>query len=242
MKHIPRIFVSDLLFKDKVVSFSEDITHHLLNVMRIEDNSLVKLFNKNSGEWLSTCLVQRKKILATCNQKIGTFQQLCIPQIILVFPLINPTRMHFILEKCTEIGVVKFIPLITDFSQYSSINLSKAQKIIISSVEQCGRIDIPDIDVPIKLSSFLDNLDENALYLVANMEGNSLNQIKGIVSRNNYKKIYVIVGPEGGFSSNELCHFENNSNVILVKLGNYIMRSETACFSGILGVNFIVSS
>lgn len=227
MKHIPRVYTEKKLEQDAVLSVPDSCVHHLLNVMKIATGSNIKLFNLTCGEWLCECDVSKKSISARCLEKLKDYQAPLV-KFRLAFSLINPNRINFIFEKCAEIGVDEFIPVITEYSQYSSINLERAKKILISSAEQCGRLDIPQINSPVKL---LDLLRGSTNLVVADMTGVSLVNAVADFKKSRQKEITVLVGPEGGFSENELTYIKEQNSASIVKFAGHIMRAETACVS-----------
>lgn len=238
MKHIPRIYTEAKLCQGESLSVSENYVHHLLNVMKISSGSRIKLFNQEWGEWLCECTVYKKTISACCLEKLKGYQ--CSSVIFrLAFSLINPNKINFILEKCTEIGVNEFIPVITEYTQYSSINLERAKKILISSVEQCGRLDIPHINAPVKV---LDFLKESTNLVVADMTGASLKGVAADFKKLKPKEITILVGPEGGLSEKELNYIKDQNTFSVVKFAGYIMRAETACVSCISQLQALIEA
>ena len=231
MKHVPRIHVSGDLSEGARLSLSAEALHHLINVMRVENGAEIRVFNADFGEWLAECEIQKKTIFATCVRlekppKISSyFREFCM-----CFPAIAPQRTHMILEKCTELGVTKFCPIITEYTQRPEINIEKANRIIISAVEQCGRLDVPEIERPMKLANLLNQLSQNPnnFIIVADIEGKDFSSFAvDLRSQINDKNVFVIVGPEGGFSNNELANLKKIAE--MAKFNNNILRTETAC-------------
>ncbi len=228
MKHIPRFFFDGKIQSGGLIKLPDVNTHHLLHVLRAKHGDTVKLFNKDYGEWTCSCEISKKNVFVKVENKIRDYSKNLDSTINLCFPIISQQRLSIIFEKCTELGVTNFIPIISDFSQNNKIDKEKANRIFISAAEQSGRLDIPQISDPIKLENLLNrSLD---LLLVFDVTGENINTID-IFSDKTHEEIYLLVGPEGGFSEKEIELFKKSSskNVKIVKCGNNIMRSETAC-------------
>lgn len=223
MKHIPRIYVKSPLSVSAVAVIKDDSLYHLTNVLRISNGDKVKLFNEQCGEWLATCVIKKNCIECECiHQTIQPYNErsLC-----LVFSIISNHKMHFILEKCTELGVTTFIPIITEYTQCKNFNMQKAETIVTNAVEQCGRLSIPNIMPAVKLRTLLEQWDAHETMLVCDLCDRSCS-IDLICSASTF-----LIGPEGGFSNEERALFEKYDFITCIKISDNILRSETAAVS-----------
>lgn len=227
MKHIPRFFYDGEIQSGSLIKLPDLNGYHLLHVLRAKQGDNLKLFNPSYGEWSCSCEIRKRSVFAKVEYKTRDSVKEN-HTVSLCFPIIGSQRLSIIFEKCTELGVTNFIPIISDFSQHSNVDKAKATRIFISASEQSGRLDIPKISDPIKLEN-LFNVDAD-LFLIFDCTGEYINS-SNIFSNRVYKNICVVVGPEGGFSEREISIFKNNTaeNVRIIRCCNNVMRSETAC-------------
>ncbi len=149
----------------------------------------------------------------------------------LIFSLIKNTKLDFLIQKCTEIGVKQFIPVITDRSISKSINKTRLFKIIKETAEQSGQIFLPEIKEVKKINDFLNTLNSKSKVFFGDI--NSKNIINSKLNITSEDDIYFLVGPEGDFSLDEFKFLKNIKNCTGVSLGNTILRSETAAIVGL---------
>ena len=137
--------------------------------------------------------------------------------------------MEFVVEKATECGVNRIIPIIMDRSIKRDVNVERLNKIVFSAVKQCGRSVIPKINNPIKFTKYIEGISDSIL--VFHESGIQINIKKE-------QKIEVLIGPEGDFSDKEL-NLLKLKNAIFLNLGNRRLRSETAVISALSQLNLI---
>lgn len=219
MKHIPRIYTNKQLFENAIITVDFDTTHHLLNVLRINDGGHIKLFNAEYGEWDAICDVRKKDI----NIVVQTLIKEPTVEVgfTVIFALIVPSKMHIILEKATELGAAQFYPIITEYTQNKSFNLTKAETIVRNAAEQCGRLSVPIVHNSISLKNLLSMWPENVQITVGdlcdNYDTNPLN-----------RESCFLIGPEGGFSVADREMFAKYKFIKTIQIANNILRAETA--------------
>lgn len=225
---LTRLFIQENL-KDNIIILSNltDI-HYLVKVMRKRISDQVLLFNGRDGEYLC-------KISKISNKEISfiAIEQLRKPgfenQISLIFAPIKHSRMQFLLEKATELGISEFIPIITKHSVIDKINLDKWNIYIKDAIEQSRRLSFPKINKLINLKDFLSSWPKDKIIYLCNETETS----KSFSSINKTYPMHIMVGPEGGFSEEELEIFKSYNFIISVHLGKNILRAETAAISAI---------
>ena len=139
-------------------------------------------------------------------------------------------RQNVMLDMAAQLGVSRFIPLDCDYSvvTYQHKMRGRWQRIIESACKQSGQCYFPDIEEGTSPGQLLQELDSRTLVIFGDQRGRSLSQIAaGIID--SFDHVLIMVGPEGGFSAAELALFESRYNVHRVKVGNLILRTETAC-------------
>ena len=144
--------------------------------------------------------------------------------------------MEIILQKATELGVSKIIPIISERTEVKELNHDRAKKIVIEATEQSNQMLPPEILKAIKLKDFLKNFDENTKLLFADV--NSKDNLKSENLRN-FKSLCILIGPEGDFSPSERQSILSFSRVTPFTISKNILRSDTAVISAISLVNFI---
>lgn len=223
MKHIPRFFIKDEIFKNKEIFLSPEQMHHAADVLRLKENDKIFVFNELYGEWL--CLIKniKKNIIVPINQTKILKKELG-PSI--ACALINPNKFSIMLEKVTELGVQDIYPIITEFTQYRSFNEKKFEKVIIQACEQSKRISIPKIHKITTLEKFLNSFDSNQKLLVGTEQENTIRIIDCLS-----QKCIFLVGPEGGFSDKEISMLSEQKFVNQFHFGQNILRSETAAIA-----------
>ena len=227
------------LFYDKSLSinFSSKLdksqSHYIYKVMRVGIGQTFSLFNKN-GEWEAKIenykdqavdFLVIKKIRSNENNK----------EIWLAFAPIKLNYLNLMIQKATELGVTKLIPILTERTIVRKINLARINKIVIEAAEQSNRLDIPKIE---KLTKFKNFLKENK----------NTNIIFGDLNTNNVKfdfkdekPVCVLIGPEGDFTEDERSMIFNQKNITPIKINENILRSETAAISmlSLIGFKFL---
>lgn len=235
MSSIVRVFTKQNLDTDNV---SVDCVHYLNHVMRKKIGDDVVLVNGSGKEYLGKISAINKKFVTisriTCIRTIKNYVQLG-----LLFPMIQ--RLDIMLKMATELGVTDFISYKAQYSQIK-FNFNKVEKNIIEAIEQCERLDFPNIYQKQKTIEeiFKDFTVENTLVILC--EERSESSIKLNMSDLNSKRIYIIIGPEGGFNFEEIKKIKSYNFVKTISLNKNILRTETAVTNALAIVNFIRQS
>lgn len=139
--------------------------------------------------------------------------------IYLAWSLLKKDKNEWVLQKCTELGVNHFIPILADRSEKTGFNEERAQKIVIEASEQCGRGNIPSLREPMTPDTLINEFADKLPVIVCEQQGQPLDQ--------NVEKVIILVGPEGGWSEPELELFKK-PGVSLINIGDFTHRAETA--------------
>ena len=208
-------------------------SHYLTKVMRINENEVFSLFN-NNGEWVAKILGISKSIVEfKVIKKLRQKEK--IKELWLAFSPIKSNYQNFMIQKATELGVTKFIPIIFERTIVRKINKERFEKIVIEASEQSNRINVPLIEP----SQNLDNLLKNSMDLIFT-DLNSTNT-KLDKSKFTNKPVCIIIGPEGDFSEAEREKILSFRGVQPFKINENILRSETAVISAISIVNYAIN-
>ena len=233
MSHI-RLFFSETLSIKMCDKLNKSKSHYLNKVMRIKKDDVFSLFNKN-GEWEAKILdisngIVEFKIINQIKQKQN------YKEIWLAFSPIKSNYQNFMIQKATELGITKFIPIIFDRTIVRKINKSRLEKIIIEASEQSNRINIPIIEEPQNLIKLLTSNSMDLVFTDLNSKNKKVD-----ISRFSKNPICIIVGPEGDFSEQERKKILNFKGVQDIKINDNILRSETAVISAISIINYAIN-
>ena len=202
--------------------------------MRIENDKPFSLFN-SGGEW-EVVTTEVTKGIITFKVTKQLRQKENIKEIWLAFSPIKSNYQNFMIQKATELGVTKFVPIIFDRSIVRKINHERFKKIIIEACEQSNRINLPDIIKTQTLDEFINSNEVNLIFTDLNSENKKLDKNKF-----DEKPICVLVGPEGDFSEEEREKILKYKSVSSIKINDNILRSETAVISSLSIVNYAIS-
>ncbi|MDR2766305.1 MAG: 16S rRNA (uracil(1498)-N(3))-methyltransferase [Holosporaceae bacterium] len=220
MKHVPRFHVAASLSRALKVELDVPQMHHATVVLRLTEGDLLRVFNEKCGEWECRILDVKRRIVE-CVNLLREAKPEKGP--IIACSLIKPDRFAMMLEKVTELGISKVIPLITSHTQYKIFNRRKTLETAKHAAEQSRRLSVPIVDNVTKIEDLLNNFNYNGKLLVGNerLNGNRLNDLLE-------EKCVFLVGPEGGFSDSEQDLLGKYDFVRNCRLGPNILRSETA--------------
>ena len=229
-----RLFFSDTLSANMIDKLDKDQSHYLSKVMRVKENEVFSLFNKE-GEWEAKILGISKnivefKIIKQLRQKEIT------KELWLAFSPIKSNYQNFMLQKATELGVTKFFPIIFDRTVVRKINKDRIEKIVIEASEQSNRINVPIIEEAQDLNSFLKKNSMNLIFTDLNSNIKKIDK-----SKFTDKPVCIIIGPEGDFSETEREKILSFKGVQPIKINENILRSETAVISAISIVNYVIN-
>jgi 16S rRNA (uracil1498-N3)-methyltransferase len=224
-KSLPRLFVRAQLGEGVRVDLDASQANYLGNVMRLGEGAELLVFDGSSGEWLARISEAGKKRMALTVER-RTHQSEAIPDVWLAFSPVKRTQTDWLVEKATELGVAKLIPVITQRTIAERVKLERLRSIAIEAAEQCGRTRLPTIDEPISLAQFLKQADR-AIYFADEGGG------EPAASAFKPGPAVILTGPEGGFTDDERAVIRAAPNAIPVSLGPRILRAETAALAAL---------
>ena len=232
-----RLFFAKSLSLNLSSKLNKSQSHYLAKVMRAKVGESFSLFNQ-SGEWEAKIneilkgiveFTVLKKLREKDNEK----------NIWLVFAPIKSNFFNFMIQKATELGVTKFVPIITDRTIVRKINYERIEKIIIEASEQSNRIKVPKVEKTQNLNLFLENNNNKINVIFGDL--NTENQNLDPKIKNEDKPICIIIGPEGDFTESERYQILNFNGVQSLKINNNILRAETAAISAISIINYFLN-
>ena len=231
-----RLFFSESLSINLESKLNKSQSHYLTKVMRIKIGDNFSLFNSN-GEWLVKILDISKGIVEFIIIEKLRHKDIT-KEIWLAFSPIKSNYFNFMIQKSTELGVTRFIPIIFDRTIVRKINKERLEKIIIEATEQSNRINIPTLEKPQNLKKFLSN-NLKKIDLVFTDLNTTKKKLE--INKEANKPLCAIVGPEGDFTEKERELILNFKSVKSININQNILRAETATISIISIIGYILS-
>ena len=232
-----RLYFPNKIQSDLSSHLPKEQTHYLKVVMRLKTGDKLSIFN-TFGEWKAVIESYEKnrakiKIIEKVRDKDNE------KNIWLAFSPIKQNPLNFIIQKGTELGVQKFIPILSERTTVREINTERIKKIIIEASEQSNRISVPEINKPESLKKFLSQFPKKGTLIFCDINSNQ-NNLKDIL-KNVEGPICILIGPEGDFSENERKIIVNLNQTCSISLAKNILKAETAALSAITIVNYYLN-
>ena len=229
-----RLFFSNILSANLTDKLDKSQSHYLTKVMRVKENEVFSLFNKE-GEWEAKILGISKSIVEFKTTK-QLRQKENTKELWLAFSPIKSNYQNFMIQKATELGVTKFLPIIFDRTVVRKINKERLEKIVIEASEQSNRINVPLIESAQNLDNFLKMSSMDLIFTDLNTTNTKIDLQKVTT-----KPRCVIIGPEGDFSEKEREEILKFKGVQPIKISENILRSETAVISALSIINYVIN-
>lgn len=226
-KSLPRLFVRTRLSEGGHVQLDPAQANYLGNVLRLSEGAELLVFDGTSGEWLARIAETSKKRMTLMVER-RTREPETIPDIWLAFAPVKRSQTDWLVEKATELGAARLIPIITQRTIVDRMKPDRLQVIAIEAAEQCGRTRLPGIAEPLPLTHLLDQRDpDRTLYFADENGGESATDAfrKG--------RALILIGPEGGFTEKERALVRAAANSVPISLGPRILRAETAALASL---------
>ena len=234
-----RLYFSNKIQSKLISHLTKDQSHYVKDVMRLKVGDLLSIFN-HQGEWNAKIEnYEKNKANIKILKKVRSMKN--ENNIWLAFSPIRQNKLNFMVQKTTELGVQKFVPVICERSIVKDINIERIKKIIIESSEQSNRISIPSVAKKEYLKNFLNTFPKNGRIIFCDINFNKGN-LKKILSKKIDGPICILVGPEGDFSENERQLIIDLNQASSVSLASNILRAETAAIAAVTLVNFELNS
>ena len=230
-----RLYFSNKIQSDLVSHLTQEQSHYVKDVMRLKKGDYLSVFNEK-GEWNASIEDYEKegvriKVLKKVRDKDNE------KNIWLAFSPIKQNLLNLIIQKGTELGVQKFIPVLSERTNVKEINIKRIKKIIVEACEQSNRISVPEITKLETLKFFLSNFPKKGCLVFCDINCNK-NDLKFFLSKKDLGPVCILVGPEGDFSENErklIIDLEQSQSISLAK---NILRAETAAVAAVTLVNY----
>ena len=226
-KSLPRLFVRRTLGQGAMVALDAAQANYLGNVMRLGVGAELLLFDGASGEWLAQISDAAKKRM-TLTVERRTRDAETIPDVWLAFAPVKRAQTDWLVEKATELGVARLLPVLTRRTVAERVRLERLESIAIEAAEQCGRTLLPAIDEPVALKQLLGDRETARTLYFADERGG-----EPAIEAFKPGPALIVVGPEGGFTDEERESVRAARNSVAISLGPRILRAETAALAAL---------
>jgi 16S rRNA (uracil1498-N3)-methyltransferase len=223
-----RFYAPKKSFHNDGIKLDVDETRHIRNVLRLSVGVQIQVFDGLGNEFLCEIeSIEKKQTLLKIIKKILPVSPESDLDLSMAVSILKGDKFDLVIQKSVELGVSKFIPIITKRCDVKLRNADKKierwQKIIIEASKQCGRSKSMQIVEPVEFEHFIENMKDTTI-LFSERNGEKFSVIKP------NKKLTAVIGSEGGWEDSEI-EFAKKNGVQIITLGGRILRAETAAIS-----------
>ena len=220
----PRLYVDMPLTKGATITLPVSQSHYLAQVMRRQPGDMVRVFEGESGEWAARLVsVARKAVVVMVETQSAPPE--IVPDLWLCAAPLKKGRIDLMAEKACELGVSRFVPVVTRRTIVDKLNLDRLRAHMVEAAEQCGRTALPVVAEPISLASLLRDWPAERILLFADEAGG---EPMATACARAPAPAGILIGPEGGFTVEERAAIRAVPGAIGVTLGPRILRADTA--------------
>ena len=221
-KSLPRLFVEERLTAGLSVAVD---ANYLVTVLRLGPGAQVRLFDDRTGEWLAE-IVEAGRKRVTLGVVGLLLPRETVPDLWLLFAPIKRGRIDWLVEKATELGAARLVPVLTRRTLVDRINLGRLRAHCIEAAEQCGRTALPELAEPAKLEAALGSWPADRTLFFADEGGG-----EPLLEAAESGPAAILIGPEGGFADSERAVIRALPQAPAVSLGPRILRADTAALA-----------
>ena len=230
-----RLYITSDLAEASTHICTADQTNYLAGVLRLDVGAEVLLFNGRDGEWLAEVSeLGRRVCTLTATKSIRP--QLGGPDLHYLFAPLKRSRLDYMVQKATELGVARLQPVMTRRTQAERVNLDRMRANAIEAAEQCGVLRIPEVAETEKLERVLASWDPARRLIFCDEAADITSPLEALAALPP-GPLAVLIGPEGGFTVEERDGLRRLPFTTTVSLGPRIMRSDTAAVAALALVN-----
>ncbi|MCP5371101.1 MAG: 16S rRNA (uracil(1498)-N(3))-methyltransferase [Hyphomicrobiales bacterium] len=226
-----RLYVDADLAEGAVVEVAGAAGHYLASVMRARPGDAVALCNGRDGEWRARVEAVGRRG-ATLRLDSRTRPQEPEPDLWLCFAPLKKTATDFVVEKATELGASRLVPVVTRRTAAARVNTERLRATAREAAEQCERLTLPAVDPPVTLDRLLADWPAGRTLLFLDETGGGA-PLAGVLAGTGAAPLAVLVGPEGGFDGDELAALGRAPCAVAAGLGPRILRAETAALAAL---------
>ncbi len=235
---IPRVFTTQALEPNSSLVLAEAQSHYLSKVLRMQAGRELILFNGEGGEYSAEITAIHKKNIDVSVKEFSAENRQSHLQLELAIGVSRGERMDWVLQKATELGVTKIIPLMTERTEVklggerADKKMEHWQQILISACEQCQRNILPELSEPKQFSDWIGKCDAELKFVLHHRDN------QGLPKNKTTESVALLIGPEGGLDENEITQAIAQKFSPLT-LGPRVLRTETAPVAAISLVQYL---
>jgi 16S rRNA (uracil1498-N3)-methyltransferase len=227
MRQIPRLFVGTRLEGGAVIELEAPQAHYLAAVLRLDRGAELRLLDDLTGEWAAEVAeAGRRRVTVRVGAMIRGRET--VPDLWLLTAPIRAERFEWIVEKATELGVRRVVPVLTERVNHARLKPERLRAHMVEAAEQCGRTALPELAEAVKLQALLEGWPEERMLLFADEEGGA-----DMAALRPRCPAAILVGPEGGFSAAERAAVKALPQARALGLGPRVLRADTAVVAAI---------
>ncbi len=232
MRHIPRIYYPENIDKNQLINISGEALNHIAKSLRRHIGDVIILFNGQGGEYLTEIVNISSRAIEAKVLEFINIKRESEKNIHLGLAISKPSNFEIAIQKAVELGVTSITPIISQYSEpdnKAQNKIMRLEKIIIHAAQQSGRTLMPKLNNPEKIDSWIIKNNNPDFYNIILHPYTEKPIMREFVKNSN---INLLIGSEGGFSDNEI-ELATKNNFNAFKLGNLILRTETAVISAL---------
>jgi 16S rRNA (uracil1498-N3)-methyltransferase len=233
--HTQRLFVEADLAQGGRVPLSREQANYLVNVLRLGSDEPVRVFNGRDGEWMATLAILGKRD-AALDVTRQLREQTGGPDVHYLFAPLKRSRLDYMVQKATELGVAHLQPVITRRTVAERVNIERMRANVIEAAEQCGVLRVPTVGEPLALMKALGAWDVARRLIFCDEAAETKDPIAALRGIGG-APVALLIGPEGGFDPAERDALLALPAVTRISLGPRIMRADTAAVAALALIN-----
>jgi 16S rRNA (uracil1498-N3)-methyltransferase len=227
----PRLFVAAPLAARVEITLSRDQANYLKNVLRLKVGDAVLAFNGRDGEWRGCLAAPSRRELALRIEAM-TRPQPAAGDLELAFAPLKHARLDYMIQKATEMGVTRLIPMITRHTQVARVNVARLRANAVEAAEQCGILAVPEVEEPLPWARVVAGLAPERVVVFCDEDvevGDPIAALKNAPAG----PLTLLIGPEGGFAEEERRALVGRGRTLRLSLGPRILRADTAAVAAL---------
>jgi len=224
---LPRLFIDQALSEGMALTLDGAQANYLGSVLRLGPGAEIKAFDDRSGEWLAAIEeAGKRRVSLRIERKLR--EREAVPDLWLAFAPIKRGRIDWLVEKATELGVARLVPVLTGRTMVERLNLDRLRAHSIEAAEQCGRTALPVLAEPAGLDALMRDWPAGRTLFFADEGGGEPLPAAAAAG-----PAAILIGPEGGFTDEEREAVRRLPQARAVSLGPRILRADTAAVAAI---------
>lgn len=233
MKKVHRFITAYEIVNNQISISDKELIHQWKNVLKFKDGEILTLANEKNGEALCTLVSISKSEAILSVAELNTVSRENDKKITLYLAILKRENFELVVQKATEIGVHKIVPMITEHTVKTGLKYERLEKIAQEASELCGRNSITEIAPTLKFKDALIDCKNTEKQIIFDISGETFSPKPGFW----LGSVALFIGPEGGFTEKEISEAREN-NIDTASLGSLMLRGETAAIiASYLAVN-----